>query len=102
MHFIQREFSELEGIISNTSGKYSVGDDLTLEDCFIVPQIRNALLGGIDVPNEFPVMNEVFKHLLKIPCITKVINDAGGPIQSLAFDAKKFAVYQSNIENQTN
>ena len=67
LHFIRREFSELEGIISNTSGKYSVGDDLTLEDCFIVPQIRNALLGGIDLPNEFPVMNKVFKNFLKNP-----------------------------------
>ena len=67
LHFIRREFSALEGIISNTSGKYSVGDDLTSADCFIVPQIRNALLGGIDVPNEFPVMNKVFKNFLKNP-----------------------------------
>ncbi len=102
LHFIRREFSALEGIISNTAGKYSVGDDVTLADCFIVPQIRNALLGGIDLPNEFPVINGVFKNLIKTSCIAKVVNDAGGTIQPLAFDAEKFEVYQRNTENQTN
>ncbi len=102
LHFIRREFNALEGIISNTAGKYSVGDDVTLADCFIVPQIRNALLGGIDLPNEFPVINGVFKNLIKTSCIAKVVNDAGGTIQPLAFDAEKFEVYQRNTENQTN
>lgn len=90
LHFIRREFSALEGIISNTAGKSTVGDALTLADCFIVPQIRNSLLGGIDLPNEFPVMNEVFKNLLKTTCVAKVVNDAGGTIQPLAFDVEKF------------
>ena len=102
LHFIRREFNALEAIISNTAGKYSVGDDVTLADCFIVPQIRNALLGGIDLPNEFPLINGVFKNLIKTSCIAKVVNDAGGTIQPLAFDAEKFEVYQRNTENQTN
>lgn len=102
LYFIRREFSALEGIISNTAGKYTVGDTLTLADCFIVPQIRNAFLGEIDLPNEFPVMNEVFKNLLKTTCVAKVVNDAGGTNQPLPFDVEKFEVYQSKIETQTN
>lgn len=34
--------SALEKLLSTTSGKYCVGDELTLADCFLVPQAAQA------------------------------------------------------------
>ena len=97
LHFIRREFSAPEGIMSQTAGKYSVGNEVTLADCFIVPQIRNALLGGINLPEEFPLISKIFNNLLETPSVSEGVNDAGGALQPLAFDADKFEVYQSKI-----
>lgn len=70
-----------------------VGDQITLADYFLVPQIRNALLSGIDLTAEFPVMARVSRNLLEELRIKPVVDAAGGVVQPLAFDAKKFEVY---------
>lgn len=88
LHFIRREFRAIEGILRESAGRYSVGDTITLADCFLVPQIRNALLAGIDLAAEFPVMARVFNALLEEPSVKPVVDDAGGAVQPLAFDAE--------------
>ena len=98
LHFIRREFGAIEGILAQTAGKYSVGNEVTLADCFVVPQIRNALLGGINLIEEFPLISKVFNNLLNTPSVAQVVNDAGGAVQPLAFDADKFEVYQSKFK----
>jgi maleylacetoacetate isomerase len=93
LHFIRREFGAIEGIITESAGRFMVGDQVTLADCFLLPQIRNALLSGIDLTAEYPVMARVFRNLLEEPRIKPVVDAAGGAVQPLAFDAKKFEVY---------
>lgn len=87
LHFIRREFGAIEGILAESAGRFSVGDQVTLADCFLVPQIRNALLASIDLEAEFPVMARVFANLLREPAIKSVVDAAGGAVQPLAFDA---------------
>ena len=60
LHFIRREFGAVETIMEETAGKFSVGNKISLADCFLVPQIRNALLAGIDLDKEFPTISKVF------------------------------------------
>ena len=93
LHFIRREFGALEGIIKNTAGHFSIGDDVTLADCFLVPQIRNALLAGIDIQQEFPTMGRVWKNLIDVAEVRAVLDEAGGIVQPFAFDPDKFEVY---------
>jgi maleylacetoacetate isomerase len=93
LHFIRREFGAIEGILARSAGRFAVGDQVTLADCFLVPQIRNALLSGIDHESDFPVMSRVFQNLLEEPSIKSVVDAAGGAVQPLAFDAKKFEVH---------
>lgn len=93
LHFIRREFGALEGIMSNCAGRFAVGDEISHADCFLVPQIRNALLAGIDLPNEFPTLSRVFDNMLAVPEVAGVIEKAGGVIQKLVFDEDKFEVY---------
>lgn len=93
LHFIRREFGALEGILTSTAGQFSVADEITTADCFLVPQIRNALLAGINLHTEFPTMGRVWGNLIRVAEIRAVLDDAGGIVQPLAFDSEKFEVY---------
>ena len=93
LHFIRREFGALETIMSKCAGKFAVGDEITHADCFLVPQVRNALLAGIDLSGEFPTLSRVWENMLAVPEVKAVLTEAGGIVQPLAFDAEKFEVY---------
>ena len=93
LHFIRREFGALEHILRRSAGRFAVGDDITLADCFLVPQVRNALLAGIDLPGEFPALSRVFHNAVAVPEVAAVLEVAGGVVQPIAFDAEKFEVY---------
>ena len=93
LHFIRREFGALELIMQKCAGQFAVGDTMTHADCFLVPQIRNALLAGIDLAGEFPTLSRIWKNMLAVPEVQAVLEEAGGVVQPLAFDAEKFEVY---------
>jgi maleylacetoacetate isomerase len=96
LHFIRREFGALDNIMADCAGRFAVGDELTLADCFLVPQIRNALLAGIDLAAEFPTMARVWENTIAEPEVRAVLDEAGGVVQPLVFDAEKFEVYSQN------
>ena len=93
LHFIRREFGALEKLMARCSGHFAVGDQISLADCFLVPQFRNALLAGIDLKAEFPTLARVFDNMLAVPEVASVVEAAGGAVQPFAFDAEKFEVY---------
>ena len=93
LHFIRREFGALEAILRRCAGTFAVGDAITLADCFLVPQVRNALLAGINLPEEFPTLSRVWDNAIAVPEAAAVLNEAGGIVQPFAFDAEKFEVY---------
>ena len=95
LHFIRREFSAIENLLVRCAGKFAVGDSITLADCFLVPQIRNALLAEIDLPTEFPILSTVWNNLLDVPEVRAVLDDAGGIVQPLVYDAEQFEVYNA-------
>ena len=97
LHFVRREFGAVETIMEETSGNFSVGNDISLADCFLVPQIRNALLAGIDLEKEFPTISKVFNNLLEVQQISRVVEKAGGAVQPFAYDTKKFQVFHKKI-----
>ena len=93
LHFIRREFGAIESIMKNCAGKFAVGDEITLADCFLVPQVRNALLAGIDLPGEFPTISRTWDNMLAQLEVIRVLEAAGGVVQPAVFDAKNFAEY---------
>ncbi len=99
IHFIRREFGAMEKILSNCAGRFAVGDAITHADCFLVPQIRNALLAGIDLAGEFPTLWRVWENMLTVPEVQAVLEEAGGVVQPLTFDAEKFEVYAGVAES---
>jgi len=93
LHFIKREFGAMEHIMQKCSGDFSVGDTVTLADCFLVPQIRNALLAQINLPKEFPTISRVWDNLLKVQTIADTLEEFGGVVQPFAFNSSKFELY---------
>lgn len=93
LHFIRREFGALESILSRCAGKFAVGDEITHADCFLVPQIRNALLAEIDLAREFPILARVWDNMIAVPAVKGVLEDAGGIVQPWAYDNEKFEAY---------
>lgn len=45
-HWITRGFRAVEKLLSGSAGKYCVGDEITLADCCLVPQVFNARRWG--------------------------------------------------------
>ena len=78
LHFIRREFGALETILRQCAGTFAVGNEITLADCFLVPQIRNALLAGIDLSGEFPVLSRTWENAIAVPEVAAVLEEAGG------------------------
>ena len=95
VHFIRREFGALETILGQCAGDFAVGNEITLADCFLVPQVRNALLAGIELSSEFLVLSRIWENAIVVPEVAAVLEEAGGIVQPFAFDAEKFEVYST-------
>jgi len=57
-HFITHGLRALEPLLKETSGRYSVGDQVSLADCFLVPQLYHARRYEVDV-SAFPTLTRV-------------------------------------------
>ena len=63
---ITDRFKQLEVILKETSGKYCVGDKITLADVCLLPQVYNARRYKSDV-SQFPTISRLAKELEGIP-----------------------------------
>lgn len=62
-------FTAVEKLLSSSAGKYCVGDEITLADCCLVPQIFNARRFHVDL-RPFPTILRVDRHLEGHPAFT--------------------------------
>jgi maleylacetoacetate isomerase len=58
-----------EDVASGWAGRYSVGDELTVADCCLVPAVWNAQRLEIDVAARFPTIARVMKNLEEVPAV---------------------------------
>ena len=65
-HWVELGFGALETRLSQTAGDYSYGDELTMVDCCLVPQVYNALRFNVDV-TAFPTITAVTDRLEQLP-----------------------------------
>ena len=61
-YWIDKGFKSLEALISETKGTYCIGDEPTVADCFLIPQVYNANRFGVDM-TQFPSIQEVVLNL---------------------------------------
>lgn len=66
-HWIAEGFQSLEKMLERVgSGKFCVGDQVTLADCCLVPQVANASRMGCDL-SAYPRVMAVYEHCSSLP-----------------------------------
>nr|XP_020446708.1 maleylacetoacetate isomerase isoform X1 [Monopterus albus] len=64
-YFIERGFQALEPILKQTAGKYCVGDEISMADICLVPQVYNAERFKVDV-GQYPTIKKINQTLVEI------------------------------------
>uniref|UniRef100_A0A3B4AAH0 Uncharacterized protein n=1 Tax=Periophthalmus magnuspinnatus TaxID=409849 RepID=A0A3B4AAH0_9GOBI len=64
-HFISRGFQALEPILKETAGKYCVGDEISMADVCLVPQVYNAERFKVDI-EQYPTIKRLNATLVEI------------------------------------
>ncbi len=57
-HFIEVGLHALEPLLRSTSGRYAVGNQVTLADCYLVPQLYHARRYAVDLA-AFPTLTRI-------------------------------------------
>ena len=65
-HWIDRGFHALEAVCASHAGEYLMGDDVTMADVCLVPQVYNANRFKVDM-NQFPTLLRVHEGLQALP-----------------------------------
>jgi maleylacetoacetate isomerase len=73
-YWIEKGFTALEEMVAKTAGKYSVGDQVTVADVCLVPQVYNAFRWGVDM-TKFPTLQRVNQALSELPAFQKAHAD---------------------------
>lgn len=70
-HWIAEGFQSLEKMLERVdSGKYCVGDQVSLADCCLVPQVANASRMGCNL-DPYPRVMAVYEHCITLPAFQK-------------------------------
>jgi maleylacetoacetate isomerase len=64
-HWIRQGMKAYEEWIQGSSGRFSVGDQITMADLFLIPQCYAALRFEIDLENEFPTLAKIYANALQ-------------------------------------
>ncbi|WP_411368973.1 maleylacetoacetate isomerase [Pseudidiomarina salilacus] len=67
-HWFQQSFTALEKNLEEVSGTYCVGDEFSLADVCLVPQVFSAERFGIDLAS-YPLLQKIYKGLLELPWV---------------------------------
>jgi maleylpyruvate isomerase len=65
-HFIEVGLRGLEPLLHSTAGRYSVGNQVSLADCYLVPQLYHARRYGVDL-TPFPTLTRVEAACAELP-----------------------------------
>ncbi|XP_053945538.1 probable maleylacetoacetate isomerase 2 [Anastrepha ludens] len=68
-HWISRGFQALEKILSTSAGKYCLGNEITMADCCLLPQVFNAKGFQVDM-NQYPTITRIASELETIPAFS--------------------------------
>lgn len=64
-HWVKNGFVAIEKMLKETAGKYSVGEDVTAADIFLIPQVSVAIHRFKVDMSEFPIISRVYAALEK-------------------------------------
>lgn len=67
-HWFAESFKAFEKNLEEVSGDYCVGDEFSLADVCLVPQVYSAQRFGIDLTS-YPLLNAVYERLQELPWV---------------------------------
>lgn len=73
-HWIQRGLVALEKELLKTSQTYSFGNEVSIVDAFLIPQIYNAQRFNLDM-NQYPTLNKIHLNCCKLDAFKKAHPD---------------------------
>ena len=62
----ERGLAAFEKLVTKTKGKFCIGDEVTLADVFLAPQLFSAVRFGADL-TQFPNIMEIFANFKDLP-----------------------------------
>ena len=80
-HWISKGLESFEAILKKYSGTYCFGDQVTMADCFLVPQFFGAVRFKVDT-RSFPLSQKIYDHCLRQDAFFKA-----SPAQQPDFEA---------------
>jgi len=69
-HWIIEGFKSLEAMLLSSAGKYCFGDQITLADCCLAPQVYNAARFNVDL-SKFPTISRINEALMELDAFKK-------------------------------
>ncbi len=69
-HWIDETFSALEQLLMTTAGIYCVGNEVTLADCMLVPQVYNARRFDMTL-DDYPTINRIVANCEQLQAFIK-------------------------------
>ncbi|XP_069771904.1 maleylacetoacetate isomerase isoform X2 [Narcine bancroftii] len=64
-HFIAKGLQALESLLQQLSGRFCIGDEVTVADLCLVPQVYNAIRFKVDL-TPFPIITKINNSLLEL------------------------------------
>lgn len=71
-HWIKLGFDAFEEQLTKTAGQFCVGEQPTIADCCLIPQVYNALRFKINIDN-YPKIQNVYQHCMSIHAFKKAM-----------------------------
>lgn len=71
VYWITRGLSIYEAMASETAGRYSFGDNITLADVYLMPQLWTAIRFGVKLDERFPVISKLHSNLMEVEAVKK-------------------------------
>lgn len=73
-HWVSEGLSALESVVKESAGEYCVGDEPTIADCCLVPQLYNA--GRFDIPaDDWPTLQRIAERCNRLPAFVEAHPD---------------------------
>merc|ERR1711902_119695 len=72
-HFNEIGLQAYEELLQKTGGKYSVGDEVTLADCCLIPQVFGAEIRFKVDMSKYPNVQRICKNLEQLPAFVKAL-----------------------------
>ncbi|MRJ40931.1 MULTISPECIES: maleylacetoacetate isomerase [Idiomarina] len=67
-HWFKQSFQAFERNLEEVAGVYCVGDQFSMADVCLVPQVYSAQRFGIAL-DDYPIMMGIYQRLLELPCV---------------------------------